>query len=72
MLSMLILSLNFKSSLILFQRLLSDESPIICLLIDVTSRVGPVLNPGLFNSYKTSGGRQMALGFFLFYYVISV
>lgn len=70
MLSMLILSLKFKSSLILFQRLLSDESPIICLLIAVTSRVGPVLNPGLSNSYKTSGGKADGFGFF-FYFTMS-
>ncbi len=47
MLAMLILNKNFaKPSLILFQRLLSGESPIIWPLIDVTSLEGPVLNPG--------------------------
>lgn len=47
MLAMLILNQYFaKPSLILFQRLLSGESPIIRPLIDVTSLEGPVLNPG--------------------------
>ncbi len=47
MLVMLILNQNFaKPSLILFQRLLSGGSSIICPLIDGTSLEGPVLNPG--------------------------
>ncbi len=48
MLVMLILNQNFaKPSLILFQRLLSGGSSIICPLIDGTSLEGPVLNPGV-------------------------